>query len=254
MANETPLYDAFSRDYDRFVNWPARLEFEMPFFERLFAEHGVHRVLDVACGTGQHAIALARRGYEAVGADISQGMIARARENAAQADGAASFVVAGFGELAQKVEGPFDAVTCLGNSLSHLLSDESLAAALSDMAAILNPGGLLVVQTRNYDRVWARRERFMPLETRREGDREWLFLRMMDFHTDSLTFNLITLRKQDDQWSYSVESTEVRPIFRDQLAALLRETGFSAVDFYGDYRRAPFRPDESGDLIAVARL
>jgi ubiquinone/menaquinone biosynthesis C-methylase UbiE len=58
------IYDDFSRDYDRFVNWPARLAVEMPFIEKQFrlAEEQLQRkpkVLDTACGSGMHAIALA---------------------------------------------------------------------------------------------------------------------------------------------------------------------------------------------------
>ena len=69
------FYDEFSLDYDRFVDWSARLAYELPFFERLFSRYGVRRVLDAACGTGHHAIALAERGYEVVGADLSRAMI-----------------------------------------------------------------------------------------------------------------------------------------------------------------------------------
>jgi glycine/sarcosine N-methyltransferase len=114
-----PLYDALCDDYDRFVNWEDRLACEMPFIEQTLREADARRVIDVACGTGMHAIELARRGYEVVGADLSAPMIERAKENAAtlrqalrQAqddaqDSAAGvearFIVAGFGELAKKL-------------------------------------------------------------------------------------------------------------------------------------------------------
>ena len=57
------------------------------------------RVLDAACGTGMHAIELARRGYQVSGADLSAGMIARAVENAREAGVEVDFRAAGFGEL-----------------------------------------------------------------------------------------------------------------------------------------------------------
>jgi ubiquinone/menaquinone biosynthesis C-methylase UbiE len=71
VEGEVPLYDALSDDYDRFVNWENRLAYEMPFIERTLREVDARRVLDVACGTGMHAIQLARRGYKVVGADPS---------------------------------------------------------------------------------------------------------------------------------------------------------------------------------------
>jgi len=246
------LYDILAADYDRFVDWPARLAFELPFLERLFQAHGVRRVLDAACGTGHHALALARRGYQAAGADPSAPMIGRARALAAAEGPEVPFAVAEFGELAWALPGPHDAVLCLGNSLPHLLSPEAVQQALADFASALRPGGLVVIQNRNYDRVWPERERFMPLQTHREGDREWLFFRFMDFHEATLTFHVVTLTGSGSTWSYQVGSTELRPIFQADLAGWLAAAGFRDVQFYGSYEGEPFDPRASGDLIAVA--
>ncbi|HOG45569.1 MAG TPA: methyltransferase domain-containing protein [Anaerolineae bacterium] len=246
------LYDALAADYDRFVDWPARLTHELPFLERLFHEHGVRRVLDAACGTGRHALALAARGYEAAGADSSLPMVERARA-AAEAEGRdVPFVAAGLGELAPAFPSEFDAILCLGNSLPHLLTPEAERAALADFHELLRPGGLVVIQNRNYDAVWPRRERFMPLQSHREGEREWLFFRFMDFHEATLTFNLVTLQRTGDAWRYRVGATELRPIFQKDLAEALHSAGLGAARFYGAYDGSPFDPEASGDLIAVA--
>ncbi len=247
-SRRVPLYDEFSLDYDRFVDWSARLAYELPFFERLFSRYGVRRVLDAACGTGHHAIALAERGYEVVGADLSKAMIERAK--AAQVK--VPFVEAGFGEFKRKVGGGFDALICLGNSLPHILTSEGLVEALIDMRQVVEKG-VLVIQNRNYDRVWNRKERFMPLVAHREGEKEWLFLRLIDFHEERMTFNMVIFRKEGGEWSYALESTELRPIFSEELGDLLRQVGFREVEFYGDYRFSPYKREESDDLIAIAR-
>lgn len=250
--SSVPLYDALATDYDRFVNWQARLAHELPFLEQLFEELGVHRVLDAACGTGQHAIALAQRGYQVTGADLSVPMVQRAQENAALAGQIVRFAVAGFGQLASLDEA-FDAVLCLGNSLPHLLTPTAVADALADFAAVLRRGGLLVIQNRNYDRVWATRERFMDPQSHPGEDGEWLFIRFYDFHAETLTFNMLRLRKRAGVWAQEVSYTELRPIFREDLAVALRAAGFESVHFYGGYDGSAFEPDRSGDLIAVAR-
>jgi glycine/sarcosine N-methyltransferase len=247
-----PLYDALAADYDRFVNWPGRLAHELPFFDRLFAGQGVRRVLDAACGTGHHAIALAQRGYQVTGTDLSTAMIARARENASIAGASVTFAVAGLGELAGLGE-TFDAAICLGNSLPHLLTAPAVAAALADFAAVLRPGGLLVIQNRNFDRVWAERERFMGPQSHRQAGEEWVFCRFYDFHEATITFNMIRLRRMEGGWVQDVESTELRPIFRDDLVAALPAAGLEAVTVYGGYEATAFDAQESGDLIAVAR-
>src|SRR3990170_5026125 len=116
------MYDAFSDSYDRFVNWPSRLAFEMPFIEaqlHLLAPSNARplRILDAACGTGMHVLALAQAGYTASGADLSAGMIQRARQNAQAHNLQVEFFTAGFGELAPVTgAGHFDVLLCLGNS------------------------------------------------------------------------------------------------------------------------------------------
>jgi glycine/sarcosine N-methyltransferase len=264
--SQVPLYDTLAADYDRFVNWEARLAHELPFFLRLLGEHGVERVLDAACGTGHHAIALARQGYHVVGADLSAPMIERARENAvrqsaaqqnampqdaAAPGGGVTFVVAGLGELASLGE-TFDAVLCLGNSLPHLLTPAAVAGALVDFATVLRSGGLLIIQNRNLDRVWAERERFMSPQVHQEDGQEWIFVRFYDFRPANLTFNMLRLRRGPEGWVQDVQATELRPIFQRDLGLGLAEAGFGQVIFYGDYEGVAFDAQESGDLIAVA--
>lgn len=248
-----PLYDAFSEDYDRFVDWSARLAFELPFFRDLLSQRGAQSVLDVAGGTGQHAIALAAEGYVVTMADLSEGMVARARHNAAQAGVRLRAKQAGFGELARKVGGRYDAVLCLGNSLPHALTPAALADALADMAAVLAPGGVIVIQNRNFDRVLTRRERFMPPQVQRADDAEWLFFRFYDYHDPLLRFNVVRLhRVGDGAWSARVDATPLHPWRHDELIASLERAGLAPIRALGSYGGEPFDTDESGDLILVA--
>ncbi|MDY6874758.1 MAG: methyltransferase domain-containing protein [Chloroflexota bacterium] len=249
------MYEDFSSDYDRFVNWPGRLAVELPFIEHQLLMGGAHRVLDAACGTGMHTIALAQRGYVAVGADLSAGMIERARANAITAGIPVQFEVSGFGELSAQFGTGFDALLCLGNSLPHLLTSKDLAVTLADFAACLRPDGLLLIQNRNFDAVLAHRQRWMELQTHREGDAEWLFLRFYDFEPDgTLTFNLMTLRREGvNKWSQHVAATRLWPLRQEELTTALVQTGFGDIVRYGDLSGAPFDSESSGNLVVTAR-
>jgi len=254
------MYDSLSKDYDYFVNWTERLAYELPLIEAqlqsAIGESRPIKVLDVACGTGMHAIALAQRGYAAAGADLSAGMIEQAVVNAASAGVQASFQVAGFGALAGRFAG-YDALLCLGNSLPHVLSPSELAKALEDFAACLRPGGLLLVQQRNFDAVLAQRARWMkPERAQRPGEREWLFVRFHDFDPDGLiTFNIITLKRVGPgDWQQKVDSTRLYPLRRDELALALEAAGFEQIDCYGSLSGEPFDPGSSGNLVVSARV
>lgn len=250
---ETPLYDAFSGDYDRFVDWEGRLAYDLPFLVEELGRARARRVLDVACGTGWHAIALSQRGYEVVGADISTRMIERARENAAREGGPVRFVQAGFGQLAGQVDEGFGGLICMGNSLPHVSDAEALREALVDFATVLRPGGVLIVQQRNFDQVWSEHQRFMPLQTRDEGNEEWLFFRFYDFRGEKITFNMVTLKREGKRWDYQVQATKLWPILREHLVEQLKAIGFSEITCYGNLRRSPFIPEQSGNLVVVAQ-
>lgn len=249
------MYDEFSTDYDRFVDWPTRLAAELPFIEEQLQRGNAHRVLDVACGTGMHAIALARLGYDITGVDLSAGMIARARDNASAAGVDAQFKVAGFGQLTAMVGAGYDAVLCLGNSLPHLLTPNDLAAALADFAACLQPGGLLLIQNRNFDAVMTQRERWMGPQSYREGDTEWLFFRFYDFESEgTLTFNVVTLmRAGNAEWSQQATSTQLWPLQKGELMKALAVAGFEEIVCWGDLQGTQFDPSTSGNLGVTAR-
>ena len=250
-----PLYDPLSADYDRFVNWEERLAYELPFIEQQLTASGARCILDTACGTGMHAIALAQRGYDVAGADLSMGMVERAQENAAAVGVEARFVVAGFGELAAKAGNGFDALLCLGNSLPHVLTAEELHETLGDFAAVLRPGGLLFIQDRNFDAVMAARARWMPPQAHREGSRAWLFIRFYNFNPDgTLTFNILTLRRNEgDEWTQQIEATTLRPLLHDELLDAVEAAGFGDVACYGDMTGAAFDLETSGNLIVATQ-
>jgi SAM-dependent methyltransferase len=254
------MYETLSDDYDRFVNWDSRLAYEMPFIEKqigmVTAAHPPLRILDAACGTGMHAIALAQKGFSVSAADLFPEMITRSQENAAQSGVNIDARVAGFGNLAKVFgSGQFDLLLCLGNSLPHVLSEEELHRALTDFADCLRPGGvLLIIQNRNFDAVMANKARWMEPQSYKEGDNEWLFQRFYDFEPNSLIhFNIVTLKREDSgEWRSSVSSTLLLPLLHDALLSALSKSGFDRIRTYGNMDSEPFIPMSSPNLIIIA--
>ena len=250
------FYDDFSSDYDRFVNWPGRLELELPFLEKQLRAVGAKRVLDAACGTGMHAIALAKLGFDIVGADLSEKMVEKSEANAKEAGVSVSFKTAGFRWLSETFgRQSFNALLCLGNSLPHLLSTDDLQNALIDFSNCLKPGGLLIIQNRNFDAVMKNRQRWMEPQSARDGNNDWLFLRFYDFEPDGLiNFNILTLKRQGGQgWQQTVLSTLLHPILSGQLQSDLEKAGFHKVLLFGDLSGTAYQTDSSGNLVVVAR-
>jgi SAM-dependent methyltransferase len=253
------------------VHWPGRLAVELPFLERQLQALGARRVLDAACGTGQHAMALARRGYAVVGADLSAGMIGQARANATHAAvpgdgieaGTVRFEVAGFGELARRAGTGFDALLCLGNSLPHSLTPADLSQTLQDFGACLRLGGLLLVQNRNFDQVLALREqdpashtwRWMEPQAHQDGEAEWLFVRFYDAEPDgTLAFNVVTLHREGPgAWTQHVTTTRLWPQTHEDLQVALAAAGFGQIAAWGNMQGAPFEAARSPNLVLTAQ-
>lgn len=241
------MYNDFSEDYDRFVNWPARLAFELPFIRSLFPRGT--SILDAACGTGMHTLALVQEGYQAVGADLSEGMVARARANAAHASTQAAFETAGFGQLRRTFLHNFDGLICLGNSLPHLLTKTALEEALQDFSACLKPGGLLLVQNRNFDAVLSHSERWMEPQ----GDARHIFVRFYDFESSGLVnFNIIALQRASLGWQQRVFSSQLHPWRKAELEHALIAADFSDITWYGNLQGTAFDAAQSPNLVFTA--
>ena len=100
-------------------------------------------ILDVGCGTGRHAIELARRGYMVTGVDLSTGMLAEAKKSAKKAKVAVTWVHANSARM--PIDQEYDAVICLCEGAFGLLGrgDDALEqplAILRGVAKALKPG------------------------------------------------------------------------------------------------------------------
>jgi SAM-dependent methyltransferase len=116
-------------------------------FEAVLAEIPAGaRVLDCACGTGTLAVGLALRGFEVSASDASAEMVARTRALAAEHGVRLDVATRVWEELDG---GPFDAVFCVGNSITHA---QDRRAALAGMRRVLRDGGLLALTSRAWER------------------------------------------------------------------------------------------------------
>jgi SAM-dependent methyltransferase len=101
------------------------------------------RVLDVGCGPGRHALALARRGYEVVGVDHSAEFVRLAREAAASDGLAVTFEELDVRDLDRP--GEFDATICLCQGGFGLLGGRDETDVFGRITATLRPGGALAL-------------------------------------------------------------------------------------------------------------
>jgi glycine/sarcosine N-methyltransferase len=254
--NSTEFYNRLARAFDVMTDWQSRLALEMPFLQRTMNRYGVKSVLDAACGTGWHSIALAQKGYAAAGCDASPAMIERARENAAQSRVNVRFEVADFTRLGVFPK-TFDAILCLGNSLPHLLSQEALIDALGAMRARLRSGGVVILHNLNYDLRLEKKPRFFSAN----GEADALVWRFADYGPEFITFHTALFERKPagaagsgSSWSVEVNSTLQRPLLAKDLDEALARAGLEDIQHFGGLDGSTFDRSKSGDLVIVASV
>lgn len=153
----TAEYDALAEVYDWLV--PENLlepEGAATAFEQVLV--GVPpggRVLDCAAGSGQLAVGLALRGYDVVATDVSPRMVQRTQALARELEVEVHVAISAWDDLGSLGLQPFDAILCVGNSLTHAAGVVGRRSALASMRAQLQTGGVLAVTSRNWERVRA---------------------------------------------------------------------------------------------------
>jgi SAM-dependent methyltransferase len=114
-------------------------------------------VLDTACGTGLSAAALARRGYHVWAADGSDAMVEMAAARFRHEHLEIPLIRCRWADLPAAVDERFDVVLCIGNSLVHAAGRDAMIQALTGFRQVVRPGGHVVVDSRNWEKLHAER-------------------------------------------------------------------------------------------------
>ncbi|GAB6265208.1 MAG: hypothetical protein STSR0001_06530 [Methanothrix sp.] len=131
------VYDALYGDKDYSA--------ECDIIERIFGRYGkfpIRSVIDLGCGTGNHAIPLAERGYEVVGVDCGEDMIKAAKIKAETKRVSCAFQLADIGQL--NLNQKFDAAIMMFAVLGYQLDNADVLAVLKSARNHLNQDGLLI--------------------------------------------------------------------------------------------------------------
>ncbi len=124
----------------------------MEFYEEAFHGYDVDSIHDCSIGAGGTTLPLARLGYRVSGSDVSDNLLAKARDNFAGAGYDIDLFSADFTRLGEALKDTYDCLMSTGNSLPHV-DEEGVSDFVRGAAARLNPGGLLYVDMRNWDRL-----------------------------------------------------------------------------------------------------
>ena len=202
-------------------------------------------VLDLACGTGRHSIALSKEGYGMVGLDVSVKLLRIAKQRSRMVE-----VVLGDMRHLPFKSGVFAAAVSVDTSFGYLPSEAEDRVSLAEVRRVLFQRGVFVMDVfnreeltlkyrgKNHSSKWKEYRSFFLQQKRtvsRKGD--WLC-------------DLWTIREKASG-RLAVFEHAVRLYGRSELEGLLEKAGFAVERVYGGYERENFSPN-SPRLILVA--
>ncbi len=268
FEQDEKFHDWLSRRYDVIVDWKVRLEKEMPDLIGLFKKENVKSILDVGCGTGMHAITLAKEGFNIVGIDRSNRMIYEASEKINSLSNEArqriKLIHTEYKNLKQVLSGVvFDAGMFMGGALAHI-SDP--LQALKEVNKVMGKKAVYVCQVPNYEKVINVNKRLFSFAIKKSSnseERELAILRFYDPKEDGfLTQNLSIFAKRENKWVFrGMKSMAVVNLDKQSITSLFKKISFSNLSYYGGEKgfyydflfTKPFNSTKSDVLVVVAK-
>jgi SAM-dependent methyltransferase len=249
LGRHAELYDLFYSD--------KPYAQEAGFIHETLCEHGhgkVTRLLELACGTGNHAFEFEKLGYEVLGTDYSVDMLACARRKAEARSSKVQFRQIDMRQL-ENVEGTFDAIVCLFDSIGYVQSNQAVQVVFSAVKNKLSPHGLFIFE---FWHAAAMLRFYEPLRVRRWEGESGTILRISETRLDCLNqvghvhYSVYELRK-DDTYSFFTETQTNRFFQVQEMALLLASCGLEPIAWFNGFTSDKNIDENTWHVVAVAR-
>lgn len=214
------LFENYGKTYDSecFVQGTVG---EVDFIESQIGSNKSARILDIGCGTGRHAIELAKRGYTVTGIDLSASQLKRAEEKAKEANVEVEFIQKDARRLQFKNEYDLAIMICEG-AFSLMETDEMNFEILRGAAKALKENGKFIFTTLNALLMLCQPQARPSDETLNSGEFDLLTLRQTSM-----------LKVTDDSGVEKEMKCNERYYCPSEITWQLKSLGFKDVGIYG---------------------
>ena len=242
-------YSDFAYVYDALMKRDVDYEKWTDYIENLFDMYDVHPslVCDVACGTGNFTIPLARRGYDMTGVDISEAMLNVAREKAEGLD------ILFLNQSMTKIDlyGTMGAFLCMIDGINYVLSPKSLLRFFTKIkTCFMDKGAPFIFDISSEYKmksvigsntfIHSDKDIFYTWQNRYIENKKLSDMFLTFFVKDGDTYHRFEERHLQRAWS------------SEELTYLLKKAGFETVDTYGEMSyKKPKKNEER--IVFVAR-
>jgi len=212
------------------------------------------RLLELACGSGSHALELAKYDYQIVATDYSEDMLAMARKKAERASANVDFRVQDMTDLFVS-EAPFDAAICLFDSIGYVATNERISRVLKGVHSHLRPDGLFIFE---FWHAAAMLRNYEPVRVRRWDTDRGTVLRISETSLDCaaqlshVTYSIYELNRNGTYESL-VETQVNRYFLVQEMSYWLTSSGFAPLKWFAGFSDDEKITEETWHVVAVAR-
>jgi SAM-dependent methyltransferase len=207
---------------------PERTTQEIDFILALAGINPGDRILDIGCGAGRHSIELSRRGYDVLGIDPSQAMVAAAKERAVEQKVEPEFLQMRGEDL--EFEAEFDLALCLFTTLGQVKDKEDNHQLLINASQALRDGGHFILELQQP--AWV--EGHLKMKERLGSGESYVDVERDYDKPHKIVTEVFTRISSGGQQVYLLR---YRLFNRDEIEQLLKNVGFDNLNFYAGYER-----------------
>lgn len=217
-----------------FVGWDNRRRGENGFLINQLKKIGAKKVLDVALGDGVDTIYLLQNGFDVSSNEIDDAFKEKAIQNAKKSGFEIKPTNLDWRGLSKSYpQNSFDSIICLGNSLTCVFGRENQVQNLKQFYSLLKPGGVLLIDERNYQRILDNRDAALKGELHSSG--KYLYTGINNVRAGFLSITddgiLVQYAHKNGKKAYYYG----HPFKKGEMLELLKEAGFSNIEQYSDY-------------------
>jgi SAM-dependent methyltransferase len=217
-----------------FIDWTKRREGEGAFFDKILV--GRKKIFESCLGDGCDAIHFMKKGFDVTSNEIDTLFSQKAKENAKKLGVKLHITKYDWREINQHLKKEkFDAVLCLGNSLTYLFSRDDQIKTLKNFHFLLKSGGILIIDERNYQYFLDNADRILEGDFRYSGKYMYCGTRVHGKPVE-IEENKVVMEYEDlrtGKKAYLV----LFPFRKGKLLSLLKEAGFKNVKSYSDFKQ-----------------
>ncbi|MEH6944503.1 class I SAM-dependent methyltransferase [Bacillus sp. JJ722] len=233
-----PFYKTLTPYYDDIFPTNERT---LSFLTSHFKEGGT--ILDIGAGTGNMAISLSHQDFHVTAAEPEVDM---AKQILLKAESCQYPITVTTNTMQQigELEGSYDGIYCIGNTLVHLNKLEEFHTFLEQAFQKLHPEGVLIIQIVNFDKVLLKNDFTFPIIK----NKMFTFERQYALDGKHILFTTTLSVNKESQ----TNTIRLYPITSTQLLSILKHSGFEIIDAYGNFEYKDYSID-SPALVVVAK-